>query len=40
MSTQSASSTRLKVGEIAHSKDSNWPVPNQRLVAIFGEVQS
>lgn len=40
MSTQSASSTRSKVGDIARSINSNWPVPNHRLVGIVGEVQS
>jgi len=40
MATQSASSTRFKVGDVARRIISNWPVTNHRLVDISGEVQS
>lgn len=40
MSTQSASSLRIKVGDIARCINSKWQVPTQRLVDIVGEVQS
>ena len=40
MSTQSASSTRFKVGDFARINNSKWLALNHRLVEIEGQVQS